>query len=211
MTIEQALLETKAVKLQPDDPFTWSSWLKSPIYCDNRMLLSHPNVRAMIVNTFIRNLLWSDLWIEGIAWVATWGIAWWALIAERLGLPFVYIRSKAKWHGRKNLVEWDLTQADNYVVVEDLISTWWSSLAAVDAMRDVWKTVLTVWAIFSYEFTEATNSFASSQCPFFVLWKYSALVSQAKDMWYVSEQQLISLQNRNEDPSNRHESKEMMK
>ncbi len=186
MTIEQALLETKAVKLQPDDPFTWSSWMKSPIYCDNRVLMSFPIIRSVVVDMFVERLS-TNKEIEWIAGVATWGIALWALIADRLWLPFVYIRSKTKAHGRQNLVEWDVDQAQNYILIEDLISTWKSSLFAVQAMRDIGKTVLWVAAIFSYEFPEAELNFAELETNFFSLGNYSTLIEEAIKLNYIDE------------------------
>lgn len=198
-SIARALLSTKAVKLQPNDPFTWSSWMQSPIYCDNRMLLSHPEVRTMIVETFVTMIsAYPD--VQGIAWVATWAIAWWALIAEHMWLPFVYIRSKAKEHGRKNLVEGDISQADRYVVIEDLVSTWWSSLSVVQAMREAGKEIVSLGAIFSYWFSAADTAFKLAWCNHFVLTDYLTLMQEAAAGKYIETTDMVSLEKRREDP-----------
>lgn len=197
--VAKALLTTQAVKLQPGQPFTWSSGMQSPIYCDNRMLLSHPEVRTLIVDTFITMIsAFSD--VEGIAGVATGAIAWGALIADKMWLPFVYIRSKEKWHGRKNLVEWDITQADRYVVIEDLISTWGSSLSAIQAMQELDKKIISLWAIFSYGFPHTTDALKQAGCTHFVLTDYLTLMQQAAAMKYIDPTDMIILEKRRENP-----------
>lgn len=167
------------------------------------MLLSHPEIRSMVVHSFVRIIKETYTQIEGIAWVATWGIARWALVAEQLGLPFVYIRAKAKWHGKKNLVEGDLEQADRYLIIEDLISTGWSSLAAVQALQEKQKKVVAVGAIFSYEFPHAQEAFATANCPFFALGTYLELIKEASSLWYIEPIDLIALEQRREDPHGR--------
>lgn len=166
------------------------------------MLLSHPEVRTLIVDTFVTMIsAYPD--VEGIAWVATWAIAWWALIAERMGLPFVYIRSKAKGHGRKNLVEWDIAQADRYVVIEDLISTWWSSLSAVQAMREAGKEIVSLGAIFSYWFSAADTAFELAWCKHFILTDYLTLMQEAAAGAYIETTDMVSLEKRRADPQGR--------
>lgn len=201
-SIAQALLKTKAVKLNPEDPFVWASGMHSPIYCDNRMLLSHPTYRDKVVDSFVEYVT-SVPWCEGVAGVATGAIARGALVAEQINLPCIYIRSKAKEHGRQNMIEGDLTQANKYVVIEDLISTWGSSLSAVQALRDAWKEVLWLWAIFSYGFDKAKAAFKEQRCPYHILTDYPTLIQQAINMKYVDTSQADSLATWRESPQDR--------
>ena len=153
--VAEFLLRIKAIELNPADPFTWASGRRSPIYCDNRKTLSHPSVR-----TFIRQLCVEEVEnrfgkVDAIAGVATGGIALGALVAQELGLPFIYVRSKAKDHGLGNAIEGDLSVLSNVVVIEDLISTGQSSLKAVAALRDAGVEVKGLLAIFTYGFDVA--------------------------------------------------------
>ena len=134
--VAEFLLQIKAVKLQPENPFTWASGIKSPIYCDNRKTLSYPQIRTFIRQTFVETINKNFAKPDVIAGVATGGIAIGALVAQELGLPFVYVRSEAKKHGLTNMIEGDIESGQNVVVIEDLISTGGSSLKAVEALRE---------------------------------------------------------------------------
>ena len=187
--VAEFLLRIKAIQLRPDDPFTWASGRLSPIYCDNRKILSHPSVR-----TFVRQLT-SELIEErfgkpdGIAGVATGGIALGALVAQELGLPFCYVRSSAKSHGMGQKVEGDLSAMRNVVVIEDLISTGKSSLDAVAALREADLEVKGLVAIFSYGFEDSVQRFSEAKCPFEVLTDYPTMIAQARSEEYVTESQ----------------------
>ena len=198
--VAEFLLRIKAIQLRPTEPFTWASGLRSPIYCDNRTILSHPTVR-----TFVRQMA-SEL-IErrfgkpdGIAGVATGGIALGALVAQELGLPFCYVRSGAKAHGTGQQVEGDLETMRNVVVIEDLISTGKSSLSAVKALRESGLEVKGLVAIFSYGFDSSKDKFEVAKCPFEVLTDYSTMLEQAKAEGYVSDSQVSLLEAWSKDP-----------
>lgn len=151
--IAEHLLSIKAVKLSPRDPFTWTSGIKSPIYCDNRMLYSHPEARSQVVDALATTVKSLHVPVDVIAGTATAAIGWAALVADRLKLPFVYVRAKAKEHGAKKRIEGDLAPGKHVVVVEDLISTAGSSISTVECLRDEGQaTVTDVVSIFSYEF-----------------------------------------------------------
>lgn len=198
--VAEFLLRIKAIQLRPQDPFTWASGRLSPIYCDNRKLLSHPSVR-----TFVRQLA-SELVTErfgkpdGIAGVATGGIALGALVAQELGVPFCYVRSSAKAHGTGRRVEGDLDTMRNVVVIEDLISTGKSSLEAVAALREEDIEVKGLVAIFSYGFTDARARFEEARCPFEVLTDYPTMLAQAQAEGYITEDQTTLLESWSSDP-----------
>ncbi len=193
------LLEIKAIKLQPNKPFTWASGLKSPIYCDNRMSLSHAEIRKFIKKE-LASLALSVGDFDGVAGVATAGIAHGALVADQLGLPFIYVRSKPKGHGRQNLIEGDISQAKSYIVVEDLISTGGSSLLAVDALRENGATVAGVIALFSYGLDKAKNAFQEADCPFATLSHYGTLLTEAVDLGFINSSEKELLENWNQSP-----------
>lgn len=193
------LLEIKAIKLQPNNPFTWASGLKSPIYCDNRMSLSHAEIRKFIKKE-LASLALSVGDFDGVAGVATAGIAHGALVADELGLPFIYVRSKPKGHGRQNLIEGDISQAKSYIVVEDLISTGGSSLQAVDALKENGATVAGVIALFSYGFDKAKNAFREADCPFATLSHYETLLTEAVDLGFINSSEKELLENWNQSP-----------
>ena len=178
------LLETGAVRIQPDHPFTWASGLKSPIYCDNRILLSYPEIRTGIVD-FMLKVIKDFEFFDTVAGVATAGIPLGTLLADRLKLPFAYIRSKPKEHGRQNLIEGHIHPNARVLVVEDLISTGMSSLQAVDAVRQVPATVSSVAAIFQYGLPKAKLAFENASCPFKTLTDYQTIIQVA------AEQKLI--------------------
>ncbi len=190
----QKLLQIKAIKLSPQSPFTWASGIQSPIYCDNRIILSYP-----IVRNYIKQALAECAQEFGpfdkVAGVATAGIAHGALVADALDLPFVYVRSKAKGHGRKNLIEGELKGTERVLVVEDLISTGGSSIKAVDAVRATGATVVGVLAIFSYGFKKAQIAFDAANCPFKTLSNYKVLINEALKANYIQESDVELLKN----------------
>ncbi|HKK75091.1 MAG TPA: orotate phosphoribosyltransferase [Saprospiraceae bacterium] len=197
--IAKKLLQIKAIKLSPQKPFTWASGMQSPIYCDNRIALSFPEVRDFIIDAFV---LHSKAYEEAtaIAGVATAGIAHGALLADRLGLPFAYVRSKAKAHGRQNLIEGQLAKGAKVLVIEDLISTGGSSLQAVKALRDYGVEVLGTMAIFTYGFQKAADAFEQANCPLDTLTNYGVLVEQALRDQYINESELTLLKKWREAP-----------
>lgn len=197
--IARNLLEIKAVKLSPNEPFTWASGLLSPIYCDNRVALSYPSVRRLIKNALVeKSQAFGDF--DAVAGVATAGIPHGALLADALDKPFVYVRSSAKDHGRRNLIEGELKPHMRVLVVEDLISTGGSCLQAVDALRESGAEVVGVLAIFQYGFPKADQSFASKGIVFQTLTHYDALVEEAARIGYVSDSDLNTLKKWRENP-----------
>ncbi len=191
--IAESLLQIKAIKLQPSNPFQWASGWQSPIYCDNRKALSYPPVRTFIRQQFVDSIKENFPNAEVIAGVATGGIAHGALVAEALGLPFAYVRSSAKGHGMQNLIEGDIFKDQNVVVIEDLISTGGSSLKAVEALRESECNVLGMVAIFTYDFDIAKNNFEENNCKLYTLSDYHTLLNVAVETNYVLEDALESL------------------
>lgn len=198
--LAQQLLQIKAIKLSPQRPFTWASGIQSPIYCDNRIALSFPEVRNYIIDAFVER---SQAYPEAtaVAGVATAGIAHGALLADRLGLPFAYVRAKAKAHGRQNLIEGQLPAGAKVLVVEDLISTGGSSLQAIQALRDSGVEVLATLAIFTYGFQQAADAFAEANCPLVTLTNYEQLLEQALKDEYISPEALSLLKKWREAPA----------
>lgn len=188
------LLQIKAIKLQPAKPFTWASGWRSPIYCDNRMTLSFPEVRGYIRDAFADRVrkLYPDAGL--IAGVATGAIAHGALVADRLGLPFIYVRTGAKDHGLGNQIEGHFEKGQRVVVIEDLISTGGSSLGAVRVLREAGCEVLGMIAIFTYGFSKATGAFAAEECRLDTLSNYSVLVDLAATSGYITEGDVETLQ-----------------
>jgi orotate phosphoribosyltransferase len=184
------LLKIKAVKLSPNNLFTWASGIKSPIYCDNRVTLSFPEIRTYIRQNFVRAIESSDFHPEVIAGVATGGIPQGALVAQELGLPFVYVRTSKKDHGLSNQIEGEVRAGQRVVVVEDLISTGGSSLSAVDALREAQCTVRGMVAIFSYNLTKAISAFQKSQCSLITLTDYDHLIERAVETGLIKESDL---------------------
>ncbi len=197
----EVLLQINAIKLNPKEPFTWASGWKSPIYCDNRLILSYPTIR-----TFIRECMAKQIEeIYGrpdvIAAVATGAIGIGALVAGFLSLPFIYVRPETKKHGRKNQIEGYLESGQNVVVIEDLISTGNSSLNAVKALKKANANVKGMLAIFSYNFPEATKSFEKENLEYYALSDYDYLLEQALETRYISDKDLITLEEWNKNPS----------
>ncbi|MCE2496417.1 MAG: orotate phosphoribosyltransferase [Flavobacteriales bacterium] len=187
------LLQIKAIKLQPNDPFTWASGWKSPIYCDNRLSLSYPPIRTYLRDEMAKAILTQYGTPNVIAGVATGAIAIGVLVAEKLNLPFVYKRSKSKEHGRQNQIEGHLERAQNVVIVEDLISTGMSSLAAHKALREADANVMGMAAIFTYGFDVAKQNFDEAGCDLVTLSDYGHLLERAEELDYVREQELETL------------------
>ena len=177
--IAEFLLQIKAVKLQPADPFTWSSGWKSPIYCDNRKILSYPEVRTFVRQELSATILDQYGKPDMIAGVATGAIAIGALVAQEMGIPFIYVRSSAKGHGLQNRIEGDSSTGSSVVVIEDLVSTGKSSIEAVEALREDNLTVKGVVAIFNYGFEAATRAFEEAKCQINELSNYEILIETA--------------------------------
>ena len=197
----EKLLRIKAVKLQPRNPFTWASGWKSPIYCDNRKTLSYPQIRTFIKIEISRLILELYPDVEVIAGVATGAIAQGALVADALGLPFIYIRPTPKDHGLENLIEGDLRPGQKVVVIEDLISTGGSSLKAVEAIRKDGSDVLGMIAIFSYGFPEAEQKFKAAKVKLTTLCNYDAVLTEALATKYIGEADIDTLKEWRMNPS----------
>lgn len=198
--VAEFLLQIKAIKLQPNNPFTWASGWKSPIYCDNRITLSHPTIRTYIRQQLSRLITETFGAVGCIAGVATAGIPQGALVAQELGLPFIYVRSKPKDHGTGSMIEGELLPGKRVVVIEDLISTGKSSLQAVEALRNADYDVAGLAAIFTYEFDIATENFKQANCRFVTLSNYSALVKYAAENHYIADNDLELLKSWRENP-----------
>ncbi|MEZ5043780.1 MAG: orotate phosphoribosyltransferase [Saprospiraceae bacterium] len=203
MTIAEAvsdkLLQINAIKLSPQKPFTWASGLKSPIYCDNRIVLSHPTTRNFIVEQF-REKAQEMAPFDVIAGVATAGIPHGVLLASLMELPFVYVRSSAKAHGRQNQIEGKLEPGQRVLVIEDLISTGGSCLQAVECLRAVEANVVGVLAIFTYGFEKAQQAFAEAKCAVATLSHYDVLIKLAAERHYISADDQKTLQAWRENP-----------
>lgn len=197
--IANKLIEIEAIKLQPKNPFTWASGLKSPIYCDNRVLLSYPTIRDMVKQALADKVKIFKPF-DVIAGVATAGIAHGALLADALGLPFIYVRSKPKAHGMQNLIEGKMPENAKVLVIEDLISTGKSSIAACDALTENGAEVVGVLAIFSYGFEIASEAFTKKGIPMDTLSNYRNLLDEALYMKYITSEEKLLLENWNRDP-----------
>ncbi len=193
-------MQINAIKLNPTNPFTWASGWKSPIYCDNRKTLSYPEVRNVICDAFVKVIKDKYPEVDIIAGVATGAIAHGMLVADRLNLPFIYVRSAPKSHGLSNQIEGHFERGQKVVVIEDLISTGMSSLAAVEALHDAGCNVLGLLAIFTYEFDQAANSFARANVDFKTLSNYSTLIETALNQGKITNNQLELLKNWRENP-----------
>lgn len=200
LRIAGELLKIKAVKLQPQQPFTWASGWKSPIYCDNRKTLSFPTVRTYIRQRFSELIEKEFGKPDVIAGIATGGIPQGVLVAQELGLPFIYVRSNVKEHGLGNLIEGTYEAGQTVIVVEDLISTGGSSLQGVKALKEAGLKVKGLIAIFSYGFDTAKTAFDEAECPFMVLSDYDHLIEQAVRLEYIKEEDLDKLKKWREVP-----------
>jgi len=198
--VAEFLLRIKAIQLSPNEPFTWASGRKSPIYCDNRKVLSHPAVRTFVRQLAVEAIEKEYGKVDAIAGVATGGIALGALVAQELGLPFIYVRSKVKIHGLGNAIEGDLSVLSNVVVIEDLISTGQSSLKAIDALREAGVEVKGLIAIFTYGLPVAQAAFEASPCKWLALTDYPTMLDQALVEGYLNDDQRSLLEAWNSDP-----------
>lgn len=200
--IASMLLRIQAIKLDTEKPFSWSSGWKSPIYCDNRLSLSYPEIRDTIKHALVQAIRENFFTVEGIAGVATAGIAQGALVADLLNLPFLYVRPKPKDHGMQNLIEGKIVKRQKIVVVEDLVSTGGSSLKATQALKEAGFEVLGMVSIFNYGFDIATRNFYDANTSLITLCDYQNLLKYALAEQYISEAQMISLKAWRVDPSN---------
>ncbi len=200
--IAAMLLQIQAIKLNTEKPFSWSSGWKSPIYCDNRLSLSYPEIRNTIKHALAQAIRENFFTAESIAGVATAGIAQGALVADLLNLPFLYVRPKPKDHGMENLIEGKIVKRQKVVVVEDLVSTGGSSLKATEALREAGLDVLGMVSIFNYGFDIATRNFYDANTSLISLCDYPNLLKYALDEQFISEDQMISLKAWRVDPAN---------
>ncbi|CAI3319514.1 orotate phosphoribosyltransferase [Enterococcus cecorum] len=200
--VAQNLLAIKAVFLSPNEPFTWASGIKSPIYCDNRLTMSFPKVRRLIAKGLAEKIKKQFPEVEVIAGTATAGISHAAWVAEILDLPMVYIRSKAKDHGKGNQIEGQITPGQKMVVIEDLISTGGSVLEACQAAKREGADVLGVAAIFTYELPKGATNFNTAKLPLVTLTNYTTLIQTALEEGYISEADLALLTAWKHDPEN---------
>jgi orotate phosphoribosyltransferase len=200
LKVAEFLLQIKAVKLQPNNPFVWASGWNSPIYCDNRITLSFPAIRTFIRQAYSEAVLEYFGKPDIIAGVATGGIAQGALVAQELGLPFIYVRSTAKEHGMGNQIEGNYEKGQKVVVIEDLISTGGSSIKAIDALQQAGMDVKGLIAIFSYGFKIADENFKKAQCPYITLTNYDFMVEEALKKDYISSNDVASLREWKDQP-----------
>ncbi|MEB6122068.1 orotate phosphoribosyltransferase [Mammaliicoccus sciuri] len=191
--IAQSLLEIKAVTLSPEDPYTWSSGIKSPIYCDNRVTLAYPEIRENIYQGLIQLIKEHAQDVEIISGTATAGIPHAAFVADQLKLPMSYVRSKSKGHGKGNQIEGALSKGKKVVVIEDLISTGGSSINAVEALIEDGAEVLGVFAIFTYGINKAEEAFKEINVPFYILSNYDELISVAEKEGYIENKDIKTL------------------
>jgi orotate phosphoribosyltransferase len=199
-TTAKSLLQIKAVKLSPNEPFTWASGIISPIYCDNRVTLSFHAIRTYIRQQFV-NIIREEFGIvEYIGGVATGGIAQAALVAQEFGIPMVYVRSEKKSHGMENKIEGRVETGKSVVVIEDLVSTGSSSLAAVHALTEAGFIVKGMVAIFSYNLDSAKKNFADAKCNLITLSDYNSLIHEALESNYITDDELQSLVKWRENP-----------
>ncbi|HEY4154472.1 MAG TPA: orotate phosphoribosyltransferase [Puia sp.] len=199
--VAEKLLQIQAIKLNPDKPFTWASGWKSPIYCDNRTVLSYPHHREFIKSEMC-NLIFEEFEsAEGLAGVATAGIAWGAMAADQLKLPFIYVRAKPKEHGMGNQIEGHFEPGEKIVLIEDLISTGKSSLQVAEALRQSGLEVTGLISIFNYGFDQAKNAFKSAGIPLRSLTDYATLIALAEEKGLVTAAQQKTLLSWRQDPA----------
>lgn len=198
--IAKSLLDVKAVFLRPNEPFTWASGIKSPIYCDNRLVLSFPEKRDLVKNGLVDLIKEAYPEVEVIMGTATAGIPMAALTADVMGIPMGYVRSSNKTHGKENKIEGRVLPGQKVVVVEDLISTGGSCIGVVEALRAAGAVVLGSAAIFSYQLQDAAENFGSINCPFVTLSNYDALIDAALELDYIKHEDLEKLKAWKQDP-----------
>jgi orotate phosphoribosyltransferase len=200
LKVAEFLLQIKAVKFQPNTPFVWASGWNSPIYCDNRITLSFPSIRTFIRQAYSEAVL--DYFGKPyvIAGVATGGIAQGALVAQELGLPFIYIRSTAKGHGMGNQIEGAFEKGQKVVVIEDLISTGGSSIKAIQALKEAELDVKGLIAILTYGFKVSDENFKNENCPYVTLTNYDFMVEEALSKDYITDSDVISLRKWKDSP-----------
>ncbi|EDM35316.1 orotate phosphoribosyltransferase [Pedobacter sp. BAL39] len=201
LKVAEFLLQIKAIKLQPNNPFTWASGWKSPIYCDNRVTLSHPSVRTYIRQKLTQLIQEEFGSVDLIAGVATAGIPQGVLVAQELGLPFAYVRAKAKEHGTGSQIEGEIVEGQRVVVVEDLISTGKSSLQAVEALKNAGLSVAGLVSIFTYGFDQAEENFKEAKVRFATLSNYTALIEYAAEHSFISQNDIDLLARWRRNPS----------
>ena len=202
LKVAEFLLKKNAVKLRPTQPFTWASGWKSPIYCDNRKTLSYPEVRTYIRQQFVRLVEEKIGKPDCVAGVATGGIAHGVLLAQELGLPFIYVRSAPKGHGLGNLIEGDVPAGKTVLVVEDLVSTGGSSLTAVQALREAGCVVKHMLAVFDYDFEVKRQRFDAEKCELYSLSNYENIVLKGLELDYVREEDMELLKSWRQSPEN---------
>ncbi len=200
--VAQRLLQINTIKIQPSSPFTWASGWLAPIYCDNRKILSYPSTRDFICDQFTRLIQEKYPNAEVIAGVATGAIAHGVLVAEKLGLPFIYVRPQPKSHGLENMIEGDLKAGQKVVIIEDLISTGGSSLKAVEAIRKSGNEVMGMLAIFTYGFATAQQNFDKAGVKLNCLSNYETLLQVASKTGYITEADMEALGEWRKDPAN---------
>ncbi len=198
--VAELLLQIKAIKLQPNEPFTWASGWKSPIYCDNRISLSYPNVRTFIRQSLVKAIDDKFGKADYIAGVATGAIAQGALVAQDLGLPMVYVRPEPKKHGMQNLIEGKIDQGQSVIVIEDLISTAGSSIKAVEALREAGCDVKGMVSVFTYGFDVADKNLKKAKCTTLALCDYETLITVALEGKYITEKDVEALKQWRENP-----------
>jgi len=198
--VAESLLQIKAIKLNKQEPFSWASGWKSPIYCDNRKTLSYPEIRTYIRQQYAALIREEFANTEVIAGVATGGIAQGALVAQELNLPFIYVRSSSKGHGLQNKIEGVYEAKQKVVVIEDLVSTGMSSLKAVEALREANLEVQGMVAIFTYGFDQAKANFEKYQCKLICLSDYDHLIEEALEKGFIAEEDVASLKRWKKDP-----------
>lgn len=185
--VAEFLLQIKAIKLNVNEPFTWASGIKSPIYCDNRVILSYPKIRTFFRQQLVDVLQEAFGKPDVVAGVATGGIPLGALVAQDMELPFAYVRSQVKEHGLQNMVEGVILPGQSVIMIEDLISTGMSSLRAVNAVKDINSQVKGIVSIFDYGFKVAIDNFEEANCPFYSLCNFDILIEVAKQKEYIND------------------------
>lgn len=200
--LAEKLLQISAIKLQPQNPFIWASGWNSPLYNDNRRILSYPDIRNFVKVEYARAIMENFPEVEAIAGVATSAIAFGAIVADTIGLPYVYVRNTPKDHGLENLIEGNLKPGTKVVVVEDLVSTGGSSLKTVDIIRNYGCEVVGMTCLFNYQFPMAVKRFHEADVTLISLCDYSTMIEVAEDTKYISPAEADALREWREDPAN---------